>query len=86
MDYSKEMTNRLKRVEGQIRGVIRMMESGEDCKGVTTQLSAVRSAVDRTIAVIVSKNLERCLIEDIKEGKETVDSVNEAIQLLVRSK
>lgn len=86
MDYTKDITNRLKRVEGQVRGVLRMMDGKEDCQAVTTQLSAIRSAVDRTIAIIVSKNLERCLIEDIHEGKDTADSVNEAIKLLVRSK
>jgi DNA-binding FrmR family transcriptional regulator len=42
LHYDKTMLNRLKRLEGQVRGVIRMMEEGKDCRGVTT--FAVRSA------------------------------------------
>ncbi|MDA6141614.1 metal-sensing transcriptional repressor, partial [Escherichia coli] len=57
MNYTDQTKNRLKRVEGQVRGVLRMMEEDKDCKDVVTQLSAVRSAVDRTIAQIVALNL-----------------------------
>lgn len=86
MDYEKELKNRLKRIEGQVRGSLRLMENGEDCKGVITQLTAIRSAVDKAIAIIVSKNLEKCLLEDIQNGKETNDTVKEAVELLVKSR
>lgn len=76
----------MKRVEGQVRGIIRMMEDNEDCEAVTMQMSAIRSAVDKTIALVVSKNLEQCLREDLHAGKETGESVNEAINLLIRRK
>jgi DNA-binding FrmR family transcriptional regulator len=86
MEYNKEIINRLKRIEGQVRGSIRLIEEQDECKSVVTQLSAIRSAVDRAIALIVSKNLEQCLINDLQEGKETSQAVNEAVELLVKSR
>lgn len=79
--------NRLKRAEGQIKGILRMMEEGKDCKEVITQLSAARSALDRTIAVIVSSNLEHCIRESIESGNNNSSKfVEEAVNLLVKSR
>ena len=58
MEYNQDMKNRLKRIEGQVRGVLRMMEEGKDCREVITQLTASRSALDRTIGLVVGTNLE----------------------------
>jgi DNA-binding FrmR family transcriptional regulator len=85
--YNDKSLNRLKRAEGQIKGILRMMEEGKDCKEVITQLSAARSAIDRTIAVIVSSNLEHCLRESIESGKrDSSKLVEEAVSLLVKSR
>lgn len=79
--------NRLKRAEGQIKGILRMMEDGKNCKDVITQLSAARSAIDRTIAVIVSSNLEHCIRESIDTGNEdSAKLVEEAVNMLVKSR
>lgn len=86
MEYNKEIINRLKRIDGQVKGILGMMEQGKDCKSVVAQLSAVRNAVDRTIAVIVSSNLEHCLRESLEKGKKTEHFVKEAVDLLVKSR
>ena len=86
MEYTNEMKNRLKRVEGQIRGVLRMLEEEKDCKDVITQLSASRTAIDRTIGLIVGSNLEECLREQLDKGEPTKDVVKEAVELLVKSR
>ncbi len=86
MDYSPEMKNRLKRMEGQVRGVLRMMEEEKDCKDVVTQLSAVRSAVDRAIGYIVAKNLETCIREAEDEGRDAEDAIQEAVNMIVKSR
>ena len=44
MEYNDQVKNRVKRMEGQLRGILKMMEEEKDCKEVITQLSAVRSA------------------------------------------
>ncbi|RIK16363.1 MAG: cytoplasmic protein [Acidobacteria bacterium] len=61
---SDDMTpviNRLRRAQGQIGGVIRLIEEGRDCKDVVTQLAAVNRALDRAGFAIVSSGLKECL-------------------------
>lgn len=85
-DYNQETINRIKRAEGQLRGILRLIEEKKDCKDVVTQLSAARSAIDKTIASIVAENLQQCILDANKEGKDTNDAVKEAIKLLTKSK
>ncbi|MGM9945209.1 MAG: metal-sensitive transcriptional regulator [Lysinibacillus sp.] len=85
MKYDVKTANRIKRIEGQLRGILRMMEEEKDCKEVITQLSAVRSGVDRTIGVIVSNNLMAC-IQDADTEDEVNDTIQEAINLVVKSR
>lgn len=87
MLYDKNVITRLKRIEGQISGILKMMEQEKSCQEVVNQLSAVRSAVDRTKATIVSINLQNCLKEQLSSGSmDNNDShLNEAVNLLVKS-
>ncbi|MFF2592028.1 metal-sensitive transcriptional regulator [Priestia megaterium] len=86
MEYNQQVKNRLRRIEGQLKGALSMMEQGKDCRDVVTQLSAARSAIDRTMGVIVSSNLEHCVRESLKQGEPTEGLVKEAVQLLVKSR
>ncbi|MEF2244095.1 MULTISPECIES: metal-sensitive transcriptional regulator [unclassified Paenibacillus] len=85
-EYSNELKARLKRIEGQVRGVLRLMEEGKSCKDVVSQLSAVRNASDKAIAQIVAENLQQCILEEQSAGGDTNKVVQEAIQLLVKSR
>ena len=76
----------MKRIEGQLRGILRMMEEDKDCKEVITQLSAVRSGVDRTIGVIVSGNLVECVQNAEQDSTKMNESIQEAVNLLVKSR
>ncbi|WP_338657109.1 metal-sensitive transcriptional regulator (plasmid) [Sporosarcina psychrophila] len=86
MEYDKSIINRLKRIEGQLKGVLGMMEQEKDCKDIIMQLSAARNAIDRTMGVIVSTNLEQCVRKNVENGKGTEDLVKEAVNLLIRSR
>lgn len=86
MEYNDQMKNRVRRMEGQLRGILKMMEENKDCKEVITQMSAVRSAVDRTIGVIVSSNLVECVLEAEKNGEKTDELIKGAVNLLVKSR
>jgi DNA-binding FrmR family transcriptional regulator len=87
VEYNDLMKNRVKRIEGQLRGILRMMEEGKDCKEVITQLSATRSAIDRTIGVIVSSNLVECVQRAQEQGEKSMEElVSEAVNLLVKSR
>lgn len=86
MQYDPKVLARMKKVEGQLRGILRMMEEEKDCKDVITQLSAVRSAVDRTIGVIVTDNLVECLSKEDAEMMDKNAMVKQAVDLLVKSR
>lgn len=86
MEYDKQVQNRLRRIEGQLKGVLRMVEQNDDCQDVVMQLSAVRSAVDRAIGVVVSENLEQCVRNSIDKGESTDQLVKDAVSLLVKSR
>ena len=53
--------NRIKRAQGQLAGVLRMVEEGRDCEDVVTQLAAVSRALDRAGFAIVAAGLQECL-------------------------
>lgn len=63
-DAVKVAVNRLRRAEGQIAGVIRMLEEGRECKDVVMQLAAVSRALDKAGFTIVARGLKQCLLED----------------------
>ncbi|MDU7036853.1 MAG: persulfide-sensing transcriptional repressor CstR, partial [Staphylococcus simulans] len=50
MNYDQKMINRIKRLQGQLNGVVKMMEEDKDCKDVITQLSSSKSALQRLMA------------------------------------
>jgi DNA-binding FrmR family transcriptional regulator len=56
--------NRLRRAQGQLAGVIAMIEDGRDCQDVVTQLAAVSRALDRAGFKIVASGMRQCLIGD----------------------
>lgn len=86
MEYDTQMKNRMKRIEGQVRGILKMMDEEKDCRSVVAQLSAARTALDRTAALIVSTNLEQCIREEKKSGESSEDLIKEAVNLLVKSR
>ncbi|MDI3298657.1 MAG: metal-sensitive transcriptional regulator [Bacillota bacterium] len=57
----KELMARMRRIEGQARGVQRMLQEGRSCEEIVTQLSALRSAVSKVAVEVMTANLEECL-------------------------
>lgn len=74
------MLNRLKRAQGQLGAVIRMIEEEDSCSNVLTQLSAVRSSVDKAMGIIAVNNLLHCIDRDDEVATE------QAVNLLLKSK
>ena len=64
------LANRLSRIEGQVRGVRRMIEEDAYCPDVLIQVSAVRSALDSFSRALLSDHIRSCVEEDIRAGKE----------------
>lgn len=63
VDVLDDVTNRLRRIEGQIGGLIRMIDDGRDCKDVITQLAAASKALDRAGFKILATGLTQCIAE-----------------------
>jgi DNA-binding FrmR family transcriptional regulator len=63
-DALKATVNRLRRAQGQINGVIRMIEEQQDCRAVVTQLAAVSKALDKAGFTIVATGLKQCVLAD----------------------
>lgn len=58
-----DITNRLRRIEGQISGLIRMIDDGRDCKDVIIQLAAASKALDRAGFKILATGLTKCIAD-----------------------
>ncbi|MFP3976121.1 MAG: metal-sensitive transcriptional regulator [Dehalococcoidia bacterium] len=81
---SKEMlVNRLKRVEGQVRGVEKMIDEGRDCESIVTQLAAVRSAIEGVGALLLNNYMQLCFWRSEASDSEsvTVDSLARAVAI-----
>ncbi len=68
----RSVVTRLKRVQGQIGGIVRMIEEGRDCSDVVTQLAAAARALDRAGFKIIATGMRQCLIET-DEGVRHID-------------
>lgn len=66
------IVKRLRRAQGQIGGVLRMIEEGRDCEDIVTQVAAVSRALDRAGYAIIATGLKQCLTDS--GGADTVDS------------
>jgi DNA-binding FrmR family transcriptional regulator len=67
----KPVINRIRRAQGQLGGVLRMLEEGRDCEDVVTQLAAVSRALDRAGFAIVASGLQECMARG--DGTDAVD-------------
>lgn len=68
-DATVDVVKRLRRAEGQIRGIIAMLEAGRDCADVVTQLAAVSRALDRAGFKVVASGLQQCMTAE-SDGEE----------------
>jgi DNA-binding FrmR family transcriptional regulator len=68
------VANRLRRAEGQIGGILRMIEEGRECKDIVTQLAAVNHALDRAGFALIASSLKQCLSEP--GGADSADAQN----------
>lgn len=81
----KDLINRLSRIEGQIRGIKRMVEEDAYCPDILIQVSAANAALNSFNKVLLANHIRTCVADDIREGKdETVDELVNTLQKLMR--
>lgn len=89
VDTKQAHLARMRRIEGQVRGIARMIESDQYCIDVLTQVSAVNKALEAVALGLLDEHLKHCVTEAINEGGQVADDkvaeASAAIARLVRS-
>ena len=81
----KDLVNRLSRIEGQVRGIRKMVDNDAYCPDILIQVSAVNAALNSFNKVLLANHIRTCVSEDIRAGKEdTVDEPVATLQKLMR--
>lgn len=81
----KDLIHRLNRIEGQVRGIRRMVENDAYCTDILIQVSAVNSALNSFNKVLLANHIRSCVAEDIRSGKEeTIDELVVTLQKLMK--
>lgn len=81
----KDLMNRLKRIEGQVRGVENMLEKDAYCTDILMQVSAITSALNSFNKVLLANHVKTCVADNIREGnEEVVDELVGVLQKLMR--
>lgn len=77
---------RLRKIEGQVRGLIKMLEEDKSCEEILIQIGSVKSALHKTGQVILESHLHHCVLDGIKEGRgdETLKKLSSALEQFSR--
>ncbi|NLJ47727.1 MAG: metal-sensing transcriptional repressor [Treponema sp.] len=81
-DLKRALDARLARIEGQVRGIRRMISEDAYCDDVLAQVSAARSALDRTALAVLEHHMKHCLIDRVRAGQDEI--VDELVESLSR--
>lgn len=77
--------NRLNRIEGQVRGVKKMLEEEQYCVDILTQVSAIQAALNAFNKELLSSHIHSCVVEEIQKGNtDVVDELCESIKKLMK--
>jgi DNA-binding FrmR family transcriptional regulator len=79
-----QILTRLRRIEGQIRGIQRMFEEDRQCEDVITQLMAARSGLDQVGLMILDGHIKRCVGDMLQEDDPRIDQLRKAMQAWTR--
>ncbi len=81
----KSLMNRLKRIEGQVRGIEKMLENDAYCPDIMIQVSAVNSALNSFNKVLLTSHMKSCVVNDIRAGKdEVIDELAATLQKIMK--
>lgn len=83
-DVYDDLIKRMKRIEGQARGIQRMLEEGEDCENILTQLAAMKSALHRVGLKMLGCHLGTRIAEEVRHGGSGNAAVEEALETFLR--
>lgn len=82
-ENKEELMKRLRRIEGQIKGISRMIEDDRYCVDILNQIAASRAALDRVGLLILETHVRHCVVNALKSGEEC-ESVTELMSVMKR--
>ncbi|CAM4067705.1 hypothetical protein AT575_00905 [Streptococcus penaeicida] len=80
----KDIINRLKRTEGQLRGVQKMIEDDKTCFDIITQLTAIRSSINSTMGVIIGNKITDVIENPVEDPELQEERINQAVNLIIK--
>lgn len=81
----KDLVHRLNRIEGQVRGVKKMVDTEAYCVDILTQVSAIQAALNSFNKVLLANHIRTCVADDIREGKnEVIDELVATLQKIMK--
>ncbi len=83
-EITKNALTRLRRIEGQVQGLQRMLESGRECEELLTQIMAVRSSIDQVGVVLMEHHLERCILDTLPADSPLAHDLTVALKSWAR--
>jgi DNA-binding FrmR family transcriptional regulator len=84
-DDKEDLLSRLRRIEGQVRGLQRMVENDDYCIDILTQITAASNALKKVAVGLLDDHIRHCVIQGTEEGKDMVREATAAIERLVRA-
>ncbi|MEN9819408.1 MAG: hypothetical protein RL379_186 [Bacillota bacterium] len=82
MKCNQDLLNRMKRLHGQMNGILNMMEKQDSCQDLVTQLKAIRVNLDKTISIVTTENLQQIMLDNPENKK----AIRDAMDLIVKSR
>src|SRR5688500_2955205 len=80
----KTLTTRLRRIEGQVQGIQRMLESRRECDEVLTQIMAVRSSLDQVGLILLERHIDGCVMSNLPVDPEVTKELGDALKSWAR--
>ncbi|HEL1610135.1 TPA: metal-sensitive transcriptional regulator [Streptococcus suis] len=80
----KMIMNRIKRAEGQLRGIQKMIEEEQECIDIVAQLSAVRSSINSMMGLVIAQKVQDCIDHPSENPEEQEARLQEAINLIIK--
>ena len=84
LDDTRAISTRLRRIEGQVQGIQRMIDSGRECEEVLTQIMAARSSIDQVGLLLMERHIERCILEGLPADSPLTKDLGDALKSWAR--
>lgn len=86
MEVRKDIQNRLRRIEGQVKGIEKMIEAGANCKDILIQIAAIRAALNKVGGMVLENYAKDCIgVNEVDcQGSDKIDGLMEALLMFIK--